>query len=433
MAALEVWHVSIDTDEACPDARDMFALLLITPFYVHLVRDSVRDQLESIIRAGTVTARALANQATHIISRLSLRSIEDKTVAEILHSFGLETRQSTVQHQFNNMAQVIAVLSCREIGLDGKLFKPSVRLADRAAAHDCDHLGGEFEGRTLEFDATGGDVKAESKIDVNDMASIVNHDVAVVSVFELQQEADNTVRGHGLDKVAACGLEADAVFVAVAADEVVIEPVDGFTTQHVARDGVWQHINDAAPRCRGGHTVGEDPDVETNGVEDTTEGSNHLQCEHVLAAVVTDFEDSTEPSLVGVLLLGKTRAWFFFDVLDQAGIGLFLADAEGGHEGSLGMGLQWFARVTVDADDLTIGVTGKVNTNLDFDLAQLLCDLLLLHLLRLVQNGAQSTRYASDFVEEGELTFVELMVFFREAGFQTCHDLVKGRLDRIRL
>lgn len=228
MPALKVWHVPVDVDEGCLDARDMLVLLLPTPFYVHLVRDSVRDQLESIIRAGTVTARALANQATHVISRLSLSSIENESVAEILDSLGFETRQSTVQHQLNNMAQVVTVLSCRKIGLNSELLKPSVRLARSAATHDRDHLGGKLEGGALKFDATGGDVEAESEVNVDDMTRIVDHDVAIVSVFELQQKTDDAVRGHGFDEVATCGLEADAVFVAIAADEVIVQPVDGF-------------------------------------------------------------------------------------------------------------------------------------------------------------------------------------------------------------
>ena len=42
---------------------------------------------------------------------------------------------------------------------------------------------------------------------MDQMALLVNHDVSIVSVFDLQDVADNTVSRKTLDKVQACLLE----------------------------------------------------------------------------------------------------------------------------------------------------------------------------------------------------------------------------------
>ena len=193
-----------------------------------LVRDSIGDQLESIIRARRVTARTLTDQPTHIIRRLPLRLIQHKSISEVLDSLWLKARQPTIQHQLNNMTQVIAMLATRKKCLDGELLEPLVALRGSGAAHDSDHLGGKLERSALEFDPTGRDIEAESEVDVDDVTPIVDHDIAVMSVFELQQERDDAVRRHALDEIRPRFLEANAILVAVAAHEVVIESVHGF-------------------------------------------------------------------------------------------------------------------------------------------------------------------------------------------------------------
>ena len=43
--------------------------------------------------------------------------------------------------------------------------------------------------------------------DVNDVSMFVHHDVAIVSVFDLQQVTDQRVGSHALDKVGPGGSE----------------------------------------------------------------------------------------------------------------------------------------------------------------------------------------------------------------------------------
>ena len=50
---------------------------------------------------------------------------------------------------------------------------------------------------------------------MNDVPLAVYHDIAVVSVLDLKDVANNRVRCHGLDKVQASLLELDCVFPAI--------------------------------------------------------------------------------------------------------------------------------------------------------------------------------------------------------------------------
>lgn len=77
----------------------------------------------------------------------------------------------------------------------GTLFPPSQLLS---CGEDCAaelsvtylrHLMAELEGSTLKAQvASGADLQDEAKVDVNDVALVVQHDVAVVAVLGLQQQ-----------------------------------------------------------------------------------------------------------------------------------------------------------------------------------------------------------------------------------------------------
>jgi hypothetical protein len=46
---------------------------------------------------------------------------------------------------------------------------------------------------------------------MNNVAFVVQHDVSIVTVFDLQQEADHAVRSHRRDKIVACSLKSEAL------------------------------------------------------------------------------------------------------------------------------------------------------------------------------------------------------------------------------
>ncbi len=105
-----------------------------------------------------------------------------------------------------------------------------------------------------------------------------------------------------LTKLLRALLEAERVFVAVLGHEVLVQAVDGLAPQHVARDGVGQHVDHAAAGARGRDAVGKHVHVEADAVVYAPEGGDHLQRQYVLPAVVAHLEDGRLPHLDRALL-----------------------------------------------------------------------------------------------------------------------------------
>lgn len=79
------------------------------------------------------------------------------------------------------------------------------------------------------------------------------------------------------------------------------------------------------------------------------------------------------------------------------------------------MTLQGLTRLAVNAHDHTVGVTGKINSNFDLDLTQLLLDLLLLLGLAPLDVWTKLARDACYFVEEREFSLIEGTLLVRKA------------------
>ncbi|KAI6770600.1 hypothetical protein HG530_005229 [Fusarium avenaceum] len=125
----------------------------------------------------------------HKVGRLALALVQDKTLTEVLDTFRLKTVEAAVHHEQDDLAQLLAVLATGKECLDAKLFKCFEALVLHRAAHDSHHLSCELERGALKLDTSRGDVEAETKINVQDVAGVVDHDVTVVSILELQQLA----------------------------------------------------------------------------------------------------------------------------------------------------------------------------------------------------------------------------------------------------
>jgi len=82
-----------------------------------------------------------------------------------------------------------------------EIVKQLRSFALRVGVHDLKQLASQFEGRSLEVDTTWGVAEHEAKVDVDDVAALVQHDVAIVPVLDLQEEADQAVPCHALYKV----------------------------------------------------------------------------------------------------------------------------------------------------------------------------------------------------------------------------------------
>ena len=71
----------------------------------------------------------------------------------------------------------------------------------RVGVHDLKQLASQLEGRSLEVDTTRGVAEHEAEVDVDDVAPLIQHDVAIMPVLDLQEEADQAVPCHALHKI----------------------------------------------------------------------------------------------------------------------------------------------------------------------------------------------------------------------------------------
>ena len=82
-----------------------------------------------------------------------------------------------------------------------EIVKELRSFALRVGVHDLKQLASQLEGGSLEVDTTRGVAEHEAKVDVDDVAPLIQHDVAIMPVLDLQEEADQTVPCHALYKV----------------------------------------------------------------------------------------------------------------------------------------------------------------------------------------------------------------------------------------
>ena len=66
-------------------------------------------------------------------------------------------------------------------------------------------------------------VKDKSEVDVDQVASFVDHNVSIMTILDLQDVADYTVGSQAADKVIARFLEFSRCFITVAFQEVLVE------------------------------------------------------------------------------------------------------------------------------------------------------------------------------------------------------------------
>src|ERR1700722_11767491 len=143
-------------------------------------------------------------------------------------------------------------------------------------AHHSDHFRRELEWGALKLDATWRDIETESEVDVQDVALVVDHDIAIMPVLELQQIAHNAVCCHRFDKFRPRLLEAHRVLTSVFRNKVIVKSVHGLSAQEVSGYRIRQDVDYTAAWRGGCDAVRVDVDVETSGVEDASEYGDHL-------------------------------------------------------------------------------------------------------------------------------------------------------------
>lgn len=78
---------------------------------------------------------------------------------------------------------------------------------------------------------------------MNDVSCSIQHDIAIVPVLDLQQEAHQGIRCHGLYKVGPCLLESVRIFVPIYTDEILVHPSVCTSAQLVPRLSIGNTLN----------------------------------------------------------------------------------------------------------------------------------------------------------------------------------------------
>ena len=80
---------------------------------------------------------------------------------------------------------------------------------------------------------------------MNDMSISINHDVAIVPIFNLKNIASDGVSGHRLNEIHSRVLETDRIWTTELAYEEVLKIVYLCPSHLISRRSIWNHINDA--------------------------------------------------------------------------------------------------------------------------------------------------------------------------------------------
>jgi hypothetical protein len=182
----------------------------------------------------------------------------------------------------------------------------------------------------------------------------INHNVTIVSVFDLEYVTRHGVGGHRLDKVETGLLERYSIFTTIFCNEKPEEVIhfcaaklvtgccighyidDTTLSRHVSRYTQTRGAGNTNAGSRRRDSVRKEIQRQTNAREYVLKHGNNLQSQHILPTVISYFENSLLPSVIfGHLLLSwpvdiKSRVGQSIDYYS------LLAHFEGGHERCLG-------------------------------------------------------------------------------------------------
>ncbi len=119
-------------------------------------------------------------------------------------------------------------------------------------AHHIHHLLREFKVGLEAEVASRRTLEQEAEINVDDVALLIQHYIPVVSVFDLEEEAEDAVGGHALDEIPSGRLEALAALLPVFGD------LCGETTSSLFQS--LADINDATTATQT-YEVFEEPEI----------------------------------------------------------------------------------------------------------------------------------------------------------------------------
>jgi len=115
------------------------------------------------------------------------------------------------------------------------------------SAQYIDELLGQLEiGRLEAHVFAGRPVEDESEVDVDEMALLIDHDIAIMSVLDLQDVADDAVGSETLGEIESCLLELLGRLAAISLQEVLVKVDLVSFAELVATVGVWYALDDSA-------------------------------------------------------------------------------------------------------------------------------------------------------------------------------------------
>jgi hypothetical protein len=97
------------------------------------------------------------------------------------------------------------MLSDRQIGLYSLCYIELIGFSIHVTTEDVYKLFGKFKVCTFEAHVLSWrPVKNETKVDMNNVAPVINHDVTVVTILNLEYVAYHGIRRETLNKIQSC-------------------------------------------------------------------------------------------------------------------------------------------------------------------------------------------------------------------------------------
>lgn len=193
---------------------------------------------------------------------------------------------------------MLLVLPHHQECLDHQVQVQAERLTVDRPAHDFDHLLSQLEFGTFELHIPGrGDIEDKAEINVDEVALVVDEDVAVMPVLYLQDVRDNRVGRLRLYEIVAGLLEIQVVFRAEFVDEVLVQRLFVDLADSVSGEGVGHAFDDTADvelftRAIRDCFVRVQEQIQVVLLKDLLHESDDLQGQAVLPDIVEHFEDA---------------------------------------------------------------------------------------------------------------------------------------------
>jgi len=190
---------------------------------------------------------SVLDQASHVVACLKDRQVGLEAFLKLLKALFFEAGEAAVEHERDEVQELLAVLSDCQVSLNRACYIELIGLGLVVPAEDVDEFLGELEVRALKAHVFAWrPVKDKAKVNVNYMASIVNHDVAIMAVLDLKDVAHDRVGRETLNEVEASHLELSCVLVSELLKEVLVEINLERLAELVSAVGVRHALDDAA-------------------------------------------------------------------------------------------------------------------------------------------------------------------------------------------